>query len=159
LLNVPVENVMEATEKTVVEWRERGKEVERLKEKVAEYETVKLLKNAESIGGVTFIKHSIRQGDVDFLIKIGDIITKKDAHTVIALCTVDKKVNLVVMAGEEAIRLGVNAGKVAYEMARTVGGGGGGRANLGQGGGTAVEKTSEALDVAKDVVKGQVLRE
>ena len=159
LLNVPVENVIEATEKTVAEWRERGKEVDRLKEKVAEYETVKLLENAESIGGVTFIKHSIRQGDVDFLIKIGDIITKKDAHTVIALCTVDKKVNLVVMAGEEAIRLGVNAGKVAYEMARTVGGGGGGRANLGQGGGTAVEKTSEALDVAKDVVKGQVLRE
>jgi alanyl-tRNA synthetase len=159
LLNVPVENVMEAAEKTVAEWRERGKEVDRLKEKVAEYETVVLLENAESIGGVKFVKHSMRRGDVDFLIKIGDIITKKDAHTVVALCTVDEKVNLVVMAGEEAIRLGVNAGKVAYEMARTVGGGGGGRANLGQGGGTAVGKASEALDVAKDVVKGQVLRE
>jgi alanyl-tRNA synthetase len=157
-LNTPLDKVVEAAEKTAAEWKERGKEVIRLKEKIAEYEAVDLLKTAEDVAGISFVTHSTDWGDVDYLIHVGDLITRTDENAVVVSYTVDGKVNVVVMAGDDAVRLGAHAGQIAAEMAKVVGGGGGGRATLGQGGGDAVEQAGNAVDVAKEVVKRQVGR-
>jgi alanyl-tRNA synthetase len=63
---------------------------------------------------------------------------------------------IVVMAGAEAVKAGVDAGAIAAEAARVVGGGGGGRPELGQGGGPKVDLLAAALGRAKETCEKQL---
>jgi alanyl-tRNA synthetase len=66
---------------------------------------------------------------------------------------------IVVMAGKEAIKKGVDARKIANEAAAVLGGGGSGKPDFAQGGGTRVEKISDALEKAKDAIKKELKKE
>lgn len=57
------------------------------------------------------------------------------------------------MAGERAQKLGVNAGAIVREMSKLVGGGGGGKAGIAQGGGTDITKIEEALERGVEMVR------
>jgi len=66
---------------------------------------------------------------------------------------------LVVMAGEEAVKRGVNASEIAKDAAAVLGGGGSGRPDFAQGGGgggTQVKKIQEALKKAEETIKNQL---
>jgi alanyl-tRNA synthetase len=52
--------------------------------------------------------------------------------------------------------MGVHAGKMIGEIAKVVGGGGGGRPNMAQAGGKNPEKINEALTKAKEVLLTQI---
>ena len=67
-----------------------------------------------------------------------------------------KPARLMVMAGEAAVAKGVNAGQIVKEAAPIIGGGGGGRPNFAQGGGTKPDKLKEAVAAAEEAVKKQV---
>jgi alanyl-tRNA synthetase len=49
------------------------------------------------------------------------------------------------MVGTDALKKGIHAGKIAEEVAKTLGGGGGGEPRFGQGGGTKLNKVNDAL--------------
>jgi alanyl-tRNA synthetase len=66
------------------------------------------------------------------------------------------KVNLMVTASDEAVKLGAHAGNIIREAAKVVGGGGGGRPNMAQAGGKDASKINEALDKAKEILSGQL---
>ena len=68
----------------------------------------------------------------------------------------NETVKIVVMAGEDAVRRGVNAGGIASELARIVGGGGSGRLDFGQGGGIELDKVSEAIGSTEKIVERQI---
>ncbi len=57
------------------------------------------------------------------------------------------------MVADNLTKTGLAAGKWLGEVAKVVGGKGGGRPNLAQGGGTDVAKLRDALEVAKQIVK------
>jgi alanyl-tRNA synthetase len=60
---------------------------------------------------------------------------------------------IFVAAGKDAIKAGVHAGKIAGELAKLVGGGGGGKEYFGQGGGTKLSNAELALTSAKKIVQ------
>jgi alanyl-tRNA synthetase len=60
------------------------------------------------------------------------------------------------MAGETAVQKGVNAGSIVKEVAPIFGGGGGGRPNFAQGGGTKPDKLMDAVQAAEEAVKKQL---
>lgn len=153
LLNVSPENIAKEIKKIMRGRKEREKEIEHLKDQTAEYKSVELLEKAETIQGIQFVTFGTKTTDTNFLIKIGNSITTKEPKTVVVMYTVNERVNLVVMAGNEAVSSGINAGVIASEMAKVVGGGGGGRPSFGQGGGTLVKKVTETIDVAKKTVQ------
>jgi len=62
-------------------------------------------------------------------------------------------VKLVVAAGERAQKLGVNSGAIVREMSKLVGGGGGGKPGIAQGGGTDVTRIGEALEKGVEMVR------
>ncbi len=66
------------------------------------------------------------------------------------------KVSLLVYAAPEVISKGLHAGKLIKELAKQVGGGGGGRADLAQAGGREPEKLDAALKSAIELVQAQI---
>ena len=94
--------------------------------------------------------------DVDFMIKIGNILSSKAPAIVAVLCAVNKSAQIVTIAGKEAVKKGANAGKIAAEAAKKLGGGGSGESSFGQGGGTKPDRAKEALKVAEATVRAQV---
>lgn len=68
----------------------------------------------------------------------------------------NENVKLFIFCGEEARKRGVEAGKVAKEVAKILGGSGGGDARFGQGGGRSIEKISNAEDTLKGVISDLV---
>ncbi|MBR0093235.1 MAG: hypothetical protein IJP92_16230, partial [Lachnospiraceae bacterium] len=68
----------------------------------------------------------------------------------------DGKVNLVVMATEDAVKKGAHAGNLVKEIAPLIGGGGGGRPNMAQAGGKNPAGIAEALKKAEEVLQTQL---
>jgi alanyl-tRNA synthetase len=63
----------------------------------------------------------------------------------------DGKVNLVVAVTKDLTKR-FQAGKIIQEVAKVVGGGGGGRPDLAQAGGKDAAKLDQALDLVYDIV-------
>lgn len=89
---------------------------------------------------------------------IGDKVKASCAEAnvaVMASMSEDVSCQLVVMADDRAVALGVNAGVLVKEACAILGGKGGGRKNLAQGGGREGAKIEEALEKIRDLVKTQ----
>lgn len=156
LLNVPVEKVVEATESIVTEFKEDRRKIDRLMESLSAYEAEKLLQDAVKIKTVKIVKKIFPDTDIDYLIKIGNILTSKTPEIVAVLCAKNESVTIVAFAGKIAVENGVDAGEIAAEAAKQLGGGGGGDSSFGQGGGTKVDRIKESLRTAEETLKKQI---
>jgi alanyl-tRNA synthetase len=161
VLNAPREKLEKTAERLVREWKEaRHKEKQLIKE-IAVRDTVKLKghvegRRARPIEGVSFVTREFEPVDVDRMIQTGSQLVKAEPNTVSVFYGADKKnARIVVMAGKDAVKRGINAGEVAKETASVLGGGGSGRPDFAQGGGTLVKKVAESLQRAAEVVKKQ----
>jgi len=54
------------------------------------------------------------------------------------------------------VKKGANAGEVVRTVSPIIGGGGGGKPNFAQGGGTQPEKLQDAVKVAEETIKKQL---
>lgn len=68
----------------------------------------------------------------------------------------DGKASLIAVVSDDLIRRGVQAGAVVKEVARVVGGGGGGRPHMAQAGGRHPEKINQALALVPEIVRAQL---
>ena len=75
---------------------------------------------------------------------------------VVLFSVAEGKVNLLAMATPGAIQAGAHAGNLVKALAKTVGGGGGGRPNMAQAGGKDPSKVEEAVRQASEVLQGQL---
>jgi alanyl-tRNA synthetase len=85
-----------------------------------------------------------------------EIIKHNEAAVTIFYGSDGKTARIMVMAGEAAVAKGINAGQIIREVSPIIGGGGGGRPNFAQGGGTQPEKLQEALKATEDAIKKQL---
>ena len=74
----------------------------------------------------------------------------------IGLSGMDGKVNMIAMATDAAVKAGAHAGNLIKEIAKLVGGGGGGRPNMAQAGGKNPAGIDEAVAKAKEVASAQL---
>jgi alanyl-tRNA synthetase len=165
-LNAPLEKVEATTKRLVREWKEARREKKRLLEEIAKREarlTVSKESTAgygiktKSIDGVKFATQEFEHVDVDRMIKTASELVKRNPEVVAVFYGVDKKIaRIVVMTGKEAVKCGINSSEIAREAAAVLGGGGSGRADFAQGGGTLVKKVPEALQKAEEIVKKQL---
>ncbi|RJS87654.1 alanine--tRNA ligase [Candidatus Bathyarchaeota archaeon] len=154
ILEVQPEKVERTVNNVVSEWRELRRERERLADRLAVYLAENYLSDAEDVAGVKVISKIVNaeEADVDLLIKVSAEIIKQERKAVSVLICIDKNARLVVNVGEEALKLGVDAREIAREAGSKLGGGGSGKPNFAQGGGTRIEGAGEALKKAKDVI-------
>ncbi len=154
-LRVSPEQLPDTVNRFFEEWKDLKKENERLKAELAEARVKAMMGEAESINGLKVIARKLPHADVDELIKAATEFSKDD--DVIAILASDLGgVKLVVAAGERAQKRGVNAGAIVREMSKLVGGGGGGKPGIAQGGGTDVTRIVEALERGVEMVREKV---
>ena len=93
------------------------------------------------------------------MIRSASELVKKDPKVVSVFYGVDKKTaRIVVMAGKEAVKQGINASLIAKEASAVLGGGGSGRPDFAQGGGTQTNKLPQALKKAQETTKKQATK-
>ncbi len=165
LLKAPVEKLEQTTERFVKEWREARREKQRLLEEVAKREASRQearleVRKTVPINGVKYVSQQFERIDVDLMIKTASELVKRNSEVIALFYGVDKKTaRFVVMAGKEAMNHGIDSSEIAGEAASILGGGGSGRPDFAQGGGTVVKKMLDALAKAEEIVKKQVQKE
>jgi alanyl-tRNA synthetase len=164
VLAAPVEKLDKTAEKIVKELKEANVEKRKLIKELAEKESaIGQAKTAEATveaDGIAIVKRDFGEViDVNRMVQTASEMIKRNEATVTLFYGSDGKTcRLMVMAGETAVQKGVNANQIVREVAPIFGGGGGGRANFAQGGGTQPDKLQEAVKAAEEAIKKQLKR-
>ncbi len=154
-LNAPLEKLEATAERVVTEWKQTRREREHLIKELAEYKAKEHLETAKEVHGLKTIIHAVKEVDVDNLIQIASETVEIEPKAVVVFCTSNKTARIIVMAGKEALKRGINSRQIADETASLLSGGGSGRPDFAQGGGTQTDKVSEALQRAEEIIRKQ----
>ena len=132
-------------------------ENEKLKSKIANASVGNADDQIVDVNGVKLLAIKVADVDMNGLRNLGDQMKEKTHDGVVVIVsTLGDKVNVIAMAGDDAISKGAHAGNIIKEVAKCVGGGGGGRPNMAQAGGKNPAGADDALAKAKEVLESQV---
>ena len=110
------------------------------------------------IKGVKLLAAGVSGVDMNGLRDLGDQLKNRLGEGVIVLLShADGKVNVIAMATKEAMEKGAHAGNLIKGIASLIGGGGGGRPNMAQAGGSNPEGIDAAIKEAAQVLGSQLI--
>ena len=161
-LNAPLEKLDKTVEKLAREFKEASAERRKLIKELAEKESAsvsgKTMEKADEVNGVKVVIRDFQESiDVERMVQTANEMIKRDDATVALFYGSDgENVRIMVMAGKTALEKGVDAGEMVREASKTIGGGGGGRPNFAQGGGTQTDKLPEAVAKAEEILRKQL---
>jgi len=146
LIKAKPDNVQEKTSQLVQRTRQLEKELEALKGKLASSAGSDLAGSAQDIAGVKVLAAQLEGVDGKSLRDTVDQLKNKLGTAAIILSCVDgEKITLIAGVTKDATDK-IRAGDLVAHVASQVGGKGGGRPDMAQGGGTQPENLSTALD-------------
>ncbi|WP_336134592.1 alanine--tRNA ligase [Natronomonas amylolytica] len=148
-LDVSPQEVPETAERFFTEWKERGKQIEDLKEQLAEVRAQGGASEGEEVdlGDATAVIQRV-DADMDELRATANALVEEGK---VAVLGSGRDGATFVVAVPDGVDL--NAGAVVSELAAKVGGGGGGPPDFAQGGGPETDKLDDALEEAPDVLR------
>ena len=95
--------------------------------------------------------------EVDDLRKAVDSLKKSLNSVAIILGTTENgRVTLITSLSNDLVKKGLHAGNIARDIAKIVGGGGGGRADMAQAGGQLPDKLNEALELGFRIIREKI---
>jgi alanyl-tRNA synthetase len=150
-------NLTERLEHLTAELKALQSENESLKSKAAKDALGDVMQQVQEIKGVKLLATSISGVDMNGLRDLGDQLRDKLGEGVVVLASESNgKVNLVVMATDEAMKQGAHAGNLIKAIAGKVGGGGGGRPNMAQAGGKNPAGIPDAIAEAAHALENMI---
>ena len=157
LLKASPDKLEEKITHVLAENKELRAEVESLKSKLAKDAMGDVTDQITEVKGLSLLAARIEGVDMNGLRELGDQMKEKLGEGVIVLASaVDRKVSLMAMATEGAVKQGAHAGNLIKGIASLVGGGGGGRPNMAQAGGKNPAGIDEAIGKVKEVLEAQL---
>jgi alanyl-tRNA synthetase len=136
------------------ELREQEKEIDKLRRRLASGGGRDLAAEARDVDGVRVLATRADVADAKALREVADQLRAKLGSCVLVLAGVEgDKIALVAMVTPDLVGR-FNAGKIVGEVAKAVGGKGGGRADMAQGGGSQPDALSGALERVFEMVRG-----
>jgi len=149
---------LKLTEEKIAELNEAKKKLEKelgelkFKDKVGLVDDIIL--NPSEINGIKIYKGKVNAVSMDELKSFGDELRNKIKSGVGALfAEIDSKAAIVCIVSDDLIKeKNISAGNIVGELAKFVGGGGGGRAHLATAGGKDVFRISGALEETENIV-------
>jgi alanyl-tRNA synthetase len=145
LLKIPPLELPGRLQKLLDEQKQLEKQLALLEARLAKSRAQELVAEARQVAGVPVIAAQLDGLDAEGLRSVVDTLRERLSSGVVCLgSVVDGKVNLVASVSKDLIKR-FQAGKLVQEVAQAVGGKGGGRPDLAQGGGTEASKLPAAL--------------
>lgn len=139
------------------ELKNAEKEIEQLRNKLVSGEAESVLANAVEVKGIKVVTARFDTMDMEGLRNTGDMLKSKLGSGVVVLGSgYGDKVSFVVTATKDVVAKGIHSGNIIKEVAKTAGGGGGGRPDMAQAGGKDLSKIDEALKIAVSIVETQI---
>ena len=145
LLRIPPLELPRRLQKLLDEQKQLEKQLQQLEGRLARSRALDLVASAQEVAGVPVLAARLDGLDPEGLRSVVDLLRDKLGSGVICLGAVtDGKVNLVASVSRDLTGR-FQAGKLIQDVARQVGGGGGGRPDLAQAGGKDPSKLDAAL--------------
>ncbi len=147
VLSVNPEQLPESVRRFFREWKEQRKEIQRLKQEIAELRKADLKHQFRKINNAEYIVAEI-EADIEESIKTARGLAAD--RKAVLLLGIDDKISVVGARGE---KLELNMAEIVAEVARLLGGGGGGKPEFAQGAGKRKDKIKEALKLAESMLR------
>ena len=144
VLRVPTEQLPKTASRFFEEWKDQQKEIERLKDDLAKEIVKRLASNPTNISGINIVVEQIDQADNEELLKAATRLASQDFVAFLG----SRSGKLVGAVGKSGLERGINMGMIMRNSAKIIGGRGGGKPELAQGGGPNIDKMSSALKSA-----------
>ncbi|HID08196.1 MAG TPA: alanine--tRNA ligase, partial [Armatimonadetes bacterium] len=159
LLNASPDKLSAAIESLLKERRALEQRVEQLEARAATQQIEALVERAITIDNIRLVTAQLSGLSTSALGQLADAVVARLPASVVVLSSIgDDKVLFVAKVSPEAQACGAHAGNLVREVARVVGGGGGGRPDFAQAGGKDVSKVTQALSKAAEVLRKQIRR-
>ncbi len=150
---VPLRDIPAQVEKLQDQVRRYEREIEQLKLKMAQSESASAADNAREIAGIRVVARRVSNLDANGMRQLADSLSQKLKSGVVVLGQAnDGKASLVARVTDDLTNR-LNAGQIVREISALVGGKGGGRADMGTGGGNETDKLEEALEASYETVE------
>ena len=157
VLDVQENMAVQRAEELMLQVRDLRKDVQKAKKEGTREFSSELIANAREISGVKIVTEVIEGVDIDDLRKTVDSLKESLGSVAIVLGTTeDSKVTLLTSLSNDLVKKGLHAGNIARDIAKIVGGGGGGRADMAQAGGQLPDKINEAIDLGFRIIQEKI---
>jgi alanyl-tRNA synthetase len=146
MLNASEDEVIAALERKFEETKQLEKQLEASKRKAAGSIATDLVEQAKTVKDVRLIAAKVEGFDRDALRQLVDVLRQKIGSGVIVLASPDDSKVTLIAAVTKDLNPKLHAGKIVQELAKLVGGSGGGRPDLAEAGGKDTSGIQNALD-------------
>jgi alanyl-tRNA synthetase len=153
LVRGSTDDTVEKVRKLLEHQKELERKIQKLHGQVEKDQISELLAKKESVNGTNVLVSQVDGVDAKQLRDIADHLTEKLGSGVVVLASAGEgNVNLVASVSPDLTRR-YHAGNIIKELARMVGGGGGGRPDFAQAGGKEPAKIDAALKRAEELIR------
>ena len=158
ILKTTEENLKDRLEILIKTNKQLEKKIKEAQKESAKSRIEKLVESCADVDGIRVIAHQIEAETRDDLLDLADTIREKLKSTVGVLAAIiDEKIAFVAVVTDDLIKSrGIKAGEVVKEISKLVGGTGGGKPHLAQGGGKDIGKLKKALDSLPEIVQKMI---
>ena len=145
LLNTSEDGLIDAISRQLESTKQLEKQLEALRRKSAGSQAQDLLESARNINGVRVVAAQVSGVDRDNLRQMADVLRQKMGSGVVVLFSADDGKVALITAVTKDLTPKLHAGKIVQELAKLVGGSGGGRPDLAEAGGKDASGIDKAL--------------
>ena len=136
----------------------KKKEIQKMKDEIAYFKYSSIKSSAEIVNSFSILVNQIDGLDGNSLQSAALNLTSNLGNKAIVILggipnPENRKLLFAVSLGDDAVKIGLHAGKLINEIARICSGGGGGKPNFAQAGAKDIDKLSDALDYAKNYLQ------
>jgi alanyl-tRNA synthetase len=157
VLDTQESTVIQRAEELIQQVKDSRKDEQKAKKEGAREFSSDLIANAREISGVKIVTEVIEGVDIGDLRKTVDSLKESLGSVAIILGTTENgKVTLLTSLSNDLVKKGLHAGYISGEIAKIVGGGGGGRADMAQAGGQFPDKINEAIDLGFRIIQEKI---
>jgi alanyl-tRNA synthetase len=153
-VGAPAEQVVDRVEAMRAEMDQARLENLRLRRQIAKLEFDSLLSKVETINNVPVLIAQVAPTTPDIMREMTDWFRDRMKQGVVVIGMADDGKPQLIAAVTDDLTKKIHAGNLIKSIAKTIGGGGGGRPNMAQAGGKDSSKLGDALAEARQIIHG-----